>query len=170
MHELAHLVLGLSSVCNDISEKSTSNNKTELLCNNIAGLALVPAIRFKQHPDIDAVRKFGLDDTHVRSIARDFAVSKEVILHRLWSEGIIEKQLYFDTLKRYNEEYLQYQAKKPKGFLPPVLDKGTQIGKLYARTVLTSYHTQSISTRDASNFLLNLSAHHFAKMEGWCFK
>ena len=170
MHELAHLVLGMSAVCNDISEKGISNNKIELLCNSIAGLTLVPPGEIKKHKIIAKIKDFGLQENFVSAIARDFAVSKEVILHHLWSEKIITKQQYFDTLEVYTQNYLAYKAKKKGGFLPPALDKGTQVGKLYIKTVFSSYHSEKISTRDVSNYLLNLNPQHFSKIEGWCFK
>lgn len=170
MHELAHLVLGISAVCNDISEKGTSNNQTELFCNSIAGLALVPPGEIKKHKSIKNIKDFGLQESFVGAIARDFAVSKEVILHHLWTEKIITKQQYFDTLQVYSQNYLTYKSKKKGGFLPPALDKGTQVGKLYIKTVFSSYHSEKISARDVSNYLLNLGPQHFAKIEGWCLK
>ena len=169
MHELAHIILGTSGLCNDTLENSTTTDKVELICNKIAGLVLVPEELLEKHPATINIKKYGFDDTYVRNIARDFAVSKEVILHRLWSLGIIAKDMYFSTLQRYTTEYHNYKAKKENGFLPPARDKGTQVGKLYAKTVLSSYYDDRISIRDASANLLNLGPQHFERVEGWCF-
>ena len=49
---------------------------------------------------------------------------------------IITRENYFDILARYIDEYKSYKAKKKGGFLPPATDTGTQVGKLYARTIL----------------------------------
>lgn len=169
IHELVHIITNTSGICNDISEDSSSNNDIELICNDIAGRVLVPQVEFKQHKGISQIKRDGFDDTYVNAMARDFAVSKEVILHHLWDMNVITRGMYFETLKRYSDEYQAFKAKQKGGFLPPALDKGTQVGKLYARTVLDAYYVDKISARDASNYLLNLGQQHFSKIERWCF-
>lgn len=65
---------------------------------------------------------------------------------------------------------LTYKNKKKKdGFIPPALDKGTQVGKLYAKTILSAYHSDKISPRDASGYLLGLKVKHFSTIERWCY-
>lgn len=169
IHELIHIITNTSGICNAISEDPISDNDIELMCNDIAGKVLVPQEEFKNHNGISQIKNNGFDDIYVSSIARDFAVSKEVILHHLWDMNVITRRMYFETLKRYSDEYQAYKLKQKKGFLPPALDKGTQVGKLYARTVLNSYYENKISVRDASNYLLNLGQQHFDKIERWCF-
>ena len=169
IHEMVHIVTNTSGICNDISEDFTSEYDIELMCNEIAGLVLVPQDDFMRHDSISQIIKYGFDDTYVSAIARDFAVSKEVIIHHLWDINVITKEMYFETLKRYSDEYKAYKAKQKSGFLPPAMDKGTQVGKLYARTVLNSYYGDKISARDASNYLLNLGQQHFRKIERWCY-
>ena len=170
IHELTHILFGTSGLCNDTSESSTTTNKMELLCNKIAGLVLVPESSLKKHPAIMSIKKYGFGDVYVNKMGRDFAVSKEVIIHHLWSIGVISRSVYFKTLQRYRDEYLSYKAKKKKGgYLPPALDKGTQVGKLYAKTVLSTYYGDKISARDASGYLLNLGTQHFKNVERWCY-
>ena len=168
-HELVHIVTNTSGLCNDISNNVNSKFEIELRCNRIAGLILLPEDEVKSNKAIEQIQKYGFDDTYMRAIARDFAVSKEVVLHRLWEIGIVDKSFYYETLKRYSNEYLEYKSKQKKGFLPPVIDTGTQVGRLYAQTVLNAYNTEKISARDTSNFLLNLKAKNFSKLERWCF-
>ena len=116
IHELTHILFGTSGLCNDTSESSTTTNQMELLCNKIAGLVLVPEQSLKRHPTIKSIKKYGFDDVYVSKIARDFAVSKEVIIHHLWSIGVISRKMYFETLQRYSDEYLSYKAKNVLGF------------------------------------------------------
>lgn len=169
-HELVHILTRTSGICNEIGQDDISQNQIELMCNKIAGLALVPEQQLKSNPNISNIKKYGLDDVYVSALARDFAVSKEVIINRLWSIGIISKNTYFETLKRYSVEYLTYKNKKKKdGFIPPALDKGTQVGKLYAKTILSAYHSDKISPRDASGYLLGLKVKHFSTIERWCY-
>ena len=169
-HELVHILTRTSGICNEIGQDDISKNQIELMCNKVAGLALVPEHQLKANPNIPRIKKYGLDDVYVNAIARDFAVSKEVIINRLWSIGIINKNTYFDTLRRYSVEYLAYKNKKKKdGFIPPALDKGTQVGKLYAKTILSAYHSDKISPREASSYLLGLKVKHFSTIERWCY-
>lgn len=169
-HELVHILSRTSGVCNDMSLDKTQQTQIEWFCNKIAGLALVPTNQLKQNNNISSIKQYGLDDSYVNAIARDFAVSREVILHRLWDIGIIERTTYFDTLNRYSEEYMVYKKqKKQDGFLPPALDKGTQVGKLYTKTVITAYHADKLSPREVSNHLLGLRVKHFGAIERWCY-
>mgnify|MGYP002549986006 FL=1 len=168
-HELVHIVTRTSGICNDVNENSVSQNVIEMKCNQIAGKILVPLNELSSHPTIGKIRKYGFDDSYVYQVSRDFAVSKEVILHALWEMKIITRENYFDILARYIDEYKSYKAKKKGGFLPPATDTGTQVGKLYARTILNAYYTDKISARDASGYLLNLKTKNFEKLERWCF-
>lgn len=169
-HELVHIVTRTSGICTDVSENSTSNNELELRCNQIAGMVLVPKSSIVKHPVIKDIQAYGFDDARVGKIARDFAVSKQVILHCLWELNIISQPFYYETLNRYSDEYKAYKAQKSKkGFLPPVTDTGTQVGKLYAKTVLNAYYAEKITARDTSSYLLNLKAKNFGKLERWCF-
>lgn len=168
-HELVHILTRTSGICNDM-EQEASQNDIELYCNKVTGLTLVPTKDLKANKNILLIRQYGFDDTYVEAIARDFAVSREVILHRLWSIGLIEKSKYFETLRRYSDEYIAYKRKKAKrGFLPPALDKGTQVGKLYAKTVLFAYHADRITPRETSGYLLGLHVKHFGAVERWCY-
>ena len=170
IHELVHILSRTSGICNDMSQDKVQISKIELFCNKIAGLTLVPTPQLKKNRNISLIQQYGLDDAYVNAIARDFAVSKEVILHRLWDIGIIDPTTYFDTLNRYSEEYIAYKNRKKKdGFLPPALDKGTQVGKLYTKTVITAYHAEKLSPREASNYLLGLRVKHFGAIERWCY-
>lgn len=169
-HELVHILSRTSGICNDMNQDKAQISQIELFCNKIAGLALVPTIQLKQNKNISLIRQYGFDDIYVNALARDFAVSKEVVLHRLWDIGIIERTTYFDILNRYSEEYMAYKKqKKQDGFLPPALDKGTQVGKLYTKTVITAYHADKLSPREASNYLLGLRVKHFETIERWCY-
>lgn len=170
LHELVHIVTRTSGICNDMSQDKSRVGQMELFCNKIAGLTLVPTEHLKLSKHIQSIQQYGLDDTYISALARDFAVSREVILHRLWDIGIIEKTTYFDILNRYSGEYIAYKSKKKAdGFLPPALDKGTQVGKLYTKAVMSAYHADKLSPREASNYLLGLRVKHFGAIERWCY-
>lgn len=170
LHELVHILSRTSGICNDMSQDKAQLGKMELFCNKIAGLALVPTQQLKKNKNIVLIQQYGLDDTYVNALARDFAVSREVILHRLWDIGIIGQTTYFDTFNRYSEEYIAYKSRAKKdGFLPPALDKGTQVGKLYTKAIIEAYHADRLSPRETSNYLLGLRVKHFGAIERWCY-
>lgn len=170
LHELVHILTRTSGICNDMSQYPDQTEKTELFCNKIAGLALVPTVQLKSNNNFFLIQQYGIDDNYVSALARDFAVSREVILHRLWDIDIIDKSDYFDMLNRYTDEYRAYKRnKKTDGFLPPALDKGTQVGKLYTKVVMSAYHADKLTPREASNYLLGLRVKHFRAVERWCY-
>ena len=167
VHELAHIVLRNTGICNDVSVDGASS-KIEQFCNEVAGLVLVPNQELKTHQAITQIKKYGLDDAYVRSIARDFAVSREVIINRLCAINVISKAVYLERLRQYTAEYIEYAAKKRGGQIPPALDIGSQVGRLYTRTVLSAFHNERLSVRDASGYLQNLKPKHFDSLERWC--
>ena len=170
LHELVHIMTRTSGICNNMSQDPGQAEKTELFCNKIAGLALVPTVQLKRNKNFFLMQQYGIDDTYVSALARDFAVSREVILHRLWDSDFIGKSDYFDILNSYTDEYRAYkQKKKTDGFLPPALDKGTQVGKLYTKAVMSAYHAEKLTPREASNYLLGLRVKHFEAVERWCY-
>ncbi len=168
-HELVHIISRTSGICNDMTWDGI--NKTELFCNKVAGLALVPTEDLKENTHTLYIKQFGLNDHEVQSLGRDFAVSREVIIHRLWDIGVITKGQYYEKLTNYSDEYLNYsRLKKKDGHISPAIDKGTQVGKLYASTVLSAYSNETITSLEASQCLLDLGIQHFDKIERWCFK
>ena len=168
VHELTHIVFRNTGLCNNFSAENLAANDIEYLCNRVAGLVLVPDKELLLHKAVKQIREYGLDDVYVSTIARDFAVSREVIINRLCAVKVITRKTYLETLKRYTDAYAKFAQKKKSGQIPPAIDKGTQVGRLYARTVLSAYHNDMISARDASAYLLNLSTKHFSGIERWC--
>lgn len=172
-HEMTHLATRTSGLCNVMSSESKSNKSIELFCNQVAATALIPDANMKTNEHYNRLLQYGLDDSLIAAIAKDFAVSKEVIIGRLFNIGDISENDYFGTLQRYSDEYKAYlkmkKANNKGGFLPPAMNVGTQVGKLYARTILSAYNQEAISPKAASGFLLNLREQHFSKVERWCF-
>lgn len=112
LHELVHIMTRTSGICNNMSQDPGQAEKTELFCNKIAGLALVPTVQLKRNKNFFLMQQYGIDDAYVSALARDFAVSREVILHRLWDIDFIGKSDYFDILNRYTDEYRAYKQKR----------------------------------------------------------
>ena len=112
LHELVHILSRTSGICNDMNIDGNVQSKLELFCNKVAGLSLVPTEQLIQNRNFIFIQQYGIDKMHVSALARDFAVSREVILHRLWDVKIISRKTYFEILDNYSEEYLAYKKRK----------------------------------------------------------
>ena len=98
-------------------------------------------------------------------------MSREVIIGRFLTLNKISFDFYNNKLAQYSDEYEQYKRQQGKkdGFIPPSTDICSQVGKLYARTIMSAYNQELITPRDASQFLSGLRLQHFDKVERWCF-
>lgn len=172
-HELVHILSRTPGICDTMYNfNSKTTKEIELICNRIAAKILVPEELLNASPHLSNIKKYGWDDEYIRSIARDFAVSREVIIGRLHEMNIIKLDFYLKKLRLYSEEYADYSEKKKNssnGFLPPSTDISSQVGKLYARTVLSAFNQEIITPKVASGYLSGLRLQHFDKIERWCF-
>jgi Zn-dependent peptidase ImmA (M78 family)/DNA-binding XRE family transcriptional regulator len=176
-HELVHLLSRTPGMCNDtqgIFGKKPKN--IEALCNDIAARILVPSNLLKQQDEFMKISDNNFDDLLISNIARNFAVSREVILGRTYEMGQISRKFYGLKLHQYKQEF-QRNSKIPSGdgFISPAINVGTQVGKLYARTVLTAYYQDLITPKSVSdyfataNFPKGIGINHFSRIERWCF-
>lgn len=170
-HELVHLLTRTPGICDALGLSAKSDFDIEIRCNEIAAEALVPQAPLLQNEAYRHIQQYGWDDDQIRKIARFFSTSREVIIGRLASLKIISIDFYNEKLNQYTDEYRQYEKNKKKtdGFLPPSTDVCSQVGKLYARTVINAYNNEIITPRDASHYLSGLRVQHFDKVERWCF-
>jgi Zn-dependent peptidase ImmA (M78 family) len=146
-HELAHILLREGGICDLESDVSH-----ERFCNHFAGAFLVPKDRLLNHSIIKtnvSVRKW--PENLLRNIARDFNVSREVILRRLWILDLTTKEYY---LKKHEEWKRKY--KKPFGRK----DEKTEIkiclqerGKKYTSMVFDAYEHRKIDEMRAADYL-----------------
>ena len=173
LHEFVHILTRTPGICDTFSIGQHSRFEIEIRCNQIAAEALVPQDALLNEYEWNQIIHSGWNDTSIQKIARNFSVSREVIIGRLLTLNKITLDFYKTKLTQYTDEYEQYQvqnrAKKKDGFLPPSTDICSQVGKLYARAVISAYTQEIITPRDASQFLSGLRVQHFDKVERWCF-
>jgi len=169
-HELVHLLTKTPGICDNMSSfTEKANDDIEVFCNKVAAKTLVPRKNLEEYTDLDYFKDQGIEDRLIGSIARNFAVSRAVIIGRLYELNKISLPIYLKKLKQYSSEYIQ-NKKKSKGFLPPSKDIPSQVGKLYSRTVLSAYNQELITPIIASGYFSGLRLQHFPKIEGWCFQ
>ncbi len=145
-HEYGHLLLGQSGIC-DLSEEG---KVVEQFCNRFAGELLVPSQVLLAHPAVETHGTLTVwKDDDLQQMAREFKVSREVILRRLLIVG--------RTTERF------YQQKRKEWELPPRKRKGgkripskqcvRQNGVPFTLLVLESARQEKITYRDVSDYL-----------------
>jgi Zn-dependent peptidase ImmA (M78 family) len=156
-HEYGHLLLGQSGIC-DLSEEG---KVVEQFCNRFAGELLVPAPALLAHPSVEVHgTPAAWKEEDLRLIAREFKVSREVVLRRLLILG--------RTTERF------YQEKRKEWELPPRRRRGgrripprqcvRQNGVPFTSLVLDSAHQEKITYRDVSDYL-SIGLKHLAAVE-----
>jgi len=156
-HEYGHLLLGESGIC-DLSEEGKI---VEQFCNRFAGELLVPGPALLAHPSVKGHGALTTwEEEDLQRMAREFKVSREVILRRLL------------TLGRTTERF--YQQKHREWELPPRRQKGgrrvpskqcvRQNGVPFTSLVLESARREKITYRDVSDYL-SIGLKHLAAVE-----
>jgi Zn-dependent peptidase ImmA (M78 family)/DNA-binding XRE family transcriptional regulator len=167
-HEFAHILLNKGGLCDmeeDISPTG-ENTQIERFCNYFAGALLVPKTTLQDHDQVRSINKsIAWSDDVLIDIAKDFKVSKEVILRRLVIFDLATSEFY----KKKREEW-QLQAKelmkKKKKFgrsNPPkkcLQENGAPIISL----VLDSYRKEKITYSDVADYL-SIRLKHVPKVE-----
>jgi Zn-dependent peptidase ImmA (M78 family)/DNA-binding XRE family transcriptional regulator len=171
-HELVHLLTRTPGICDDMSSfTEKESDDIEIFCNKVAAQALVPKKYLEQDTDLEYFKDNFIDDNLVLDIARNFAVSRAVIIGRLHELGNISLSIYLKKLRQYSYEYNKNKNRKEGGFrLPRGINIGSQMGKLYSRTVLSAYNQELITPITASGYLSGLRLQHFPTVEGWCYR
>lgn len=150
-HELIHLTLRTSSICDMIED--VNNNATELFCNSIAGEILVP--------EKVIIENLPYDENKIKRLAISHGISKDVFIRRLFDLKIISFEEYINKLNKYKKEFEEIQKKKKSsGFVSPVNDTVSVVGKNYTRTVLKAYNENKITFNEISEYL-NIKLKHY---------
>ena len=109
VHELAHVFFG-SSAAFDLREMQPADDPTEQACNRVAAEFLVPERRLR-----DVWPSIQNDPNHFQTIARQFKVSVLVAARRTLDIGLIQKNVFLDFYRKYQQEERRAAARRPKG-------------------------------------------------------
>ena len=166
MHEFTHLLLRSSGLC-DLrleSGRPPHEQKLEVFCNAVAAQVLVPDALLLDYPEIKGVAQEAWFDEILRPIARDFGVSKEVVLRKLLDQGLTTQAFYLKNRERYIQEAIEYKRKQKDGFVEPAVDVVSTKGRQYVSLVLEALNASVITAGDAADFL-DVKAKHFSAIE-----
>ena len=111
IHELVHIFLKISAICDPQYLTNMKIDKIELLCNKIAGETLVPDEELKKLIEISLVKNDQIKNT-LKSISKQFKVSYGVGLQRLFSLKRIDKNQYFIWLEKLETLRIQRENEK----------------------------------------------------------
>jgi Zn-dependent peptidase ImmA (M78 family) len=152
LHELAHVALRRGGLCDaeDRADGRTEDDRIEIFCNAVAAATLLPLQELLSE---QLVREHKGDWTSdkLETLARQFGVSKFVVLRRLLTAGRTTPNFY-NRMHRMWTAALRESAKE-SGKVPPDRKAVSEAGKGFVRLVLRAYHAQSINLSDVSRFL-----------------
>jgi len=145
-HEMAHLLLREGGIC-DLEESDISHEK---FCNHFAGAFLVPKGKLLNHPVVKAnEEKREWSENFLRDIARDFNVSKEVILRRLLILGLTTKKYYLKKHKEWKSKYKEFRRGKKDEIKICLQERG----KKYTSMVFDAYERKKIDEMSVADYL-----------------
>jgi len=165
LHELCHLILREGGLClpgQDIEG-------IEVLCNRVAGAALVPAESLLTEPVVRQTRgPRDWADDDLTALAREYAVSREAVLRRLLIVGRTTERFYQLKRRQFAVEAAALEVEVECGFVPPFRQALHRMGRLYAKGVLESFYEGRISASDLSRYL-GLKLKHLPDFEAAAF-
>lgn len=166
LHELTHILLRSSGLCdlNANTSLPAHEQKLEIFCNQVAAQALVPDEILLSYPVLKGVEPDQWNDEILAPIARDFGVSREVILRKLLSHNLTTNAFYEESRERYRQEAETARNKRKSGFVTPSIDAVSSKSKQFVSLVFDAMNSSVITANDASDYL-GVKAKHFSKIE-----
>lgn len=164
MHELCHLVIHDGGLCLP-GEWADAGDNLEVVCNRIAGAVLVPAEALLGEAAVRAsTGREDWADADLRTLARHYGVSREVVLRRLLILDRTTERFYRRKRQQYQEEWQAQEERQTGGYAPPHAVALSRVGRLFARSVLESFHDGRLSASDLPRYL-GLKLGHLPEFE-----
>ena len=165
LHEFCHLLLRKGGIC-DLKDRRQrpEENPIEVFCNSVAAKTLVPRRAFAQSTVVRhhaPGKKWEVSE--ISALAKEFSVSREVVLRRLMTMGRLSRAAYRSWRQALTAEYETVQAGQA-GFASPVNSAVSGLGQSFVKLVLLSYYQDRITSRDVSEYL-GVRLKHMAKIE-----
>jgi Zn-dependent peptidase ImmA (M78 family) len=164
-HELAHILLGGNGVTerddNYIEALAEPHREIEMLCNRFAAEFLVPKADFAPK-----LKGLVVDDDSIESLAREYNVSREVILRKLLAAHLIEKSDYEQKVHQWAEEFQRIKGKGGGDFYTKA---GSYLGKKFIKLAFVRYYQGRCSREQLADYL-NIKAKNLSGLEHFIFK
>ena len=159
------MLLRKGGIC-DLKDRGRKpeDNPIEVFCNRVAAETLVPRHAFAQSPVVrDHPARTEWQVGEIAALAREFSVSREVVLRRLLTMRRLSRSAYRSWRRALSEEYEAAQASQT-GFASPVTSAVSGLGRSFVKLVLLSYYQDRITSRDVSEYL-GVRLKHMARIE-----
>jgi Zn-dependent peptidase ImmA (M78 family)/transcriptional regulator with XRE-family HTH domain len=159
LHEYAHLLLHHGGICDTWEYANIQNNqqRTEVFCNQVAGAVLVPPSLLLASETIRNHRQqTEWLDEEISSLSKNFSTSKEVIVRRLLSLGLVSPQFYEMKREEYLEAWMEYKETRRSrggGSAPYHRMVLRNNGNPYTTQVFYAYYDNQITLSDVSDYL-----------------
>lgn len=162
-HEYCHILLRIDGLCDMGFEGHASNQdeKTEIFCNHFAGSLLVPRGNLLEHEAVASHQSMEWDDNKLEGIARDFSVSKEVVLRRLLISGKASASFYAKKHKQWAEEEFIKKGFGKRNLPRECVEK---VGEPMVSMILRAHRDGKITYSDVSDYLY-VKTKHISKIE-----
>lgn len=164
MHELIHLGLRDGGLCDMWEEepRPPEEQRVEVFCNRISGEILVPTDWLMNEDTVKTHNRLEWPDDVLRTLARRYRVSREVILRRLLIADKTTEEFYKRKRKQFQQEY---EARdEAVGFALPYAKAISRAGTLFVRLVLDSYHREKITSSKLAEYL-DVKLKHLPQIE-----
>lgn len=161
-HELGHLIRRTSNLCLiDFDDKEDDEEK---ICNNISANILIPKDLIENEIATVDIN----NDVEVERISDKYAVSKFVIIKRLYDIKKIDYTIYKSKYDKYLNSFNEIvKIKKKKGekiVVPQDKKFVSSSGKLYPRIIFDAYYEGKISFGEICN-TFNVNAKYIENIE-----
>lgn len=170
LHEFTHLLLHESGLC-DFEEnvlRPAAEDRVEVFCNHIAGAALVPREQLLQEPVVAAKGegRHQWSNEELVALARQYGVSREVVLRRLLIVGRTMQDFYGAKRQEFLAQYKQAQPQVEPGDFKRNLPREavSNYGRSFAELVVETYQQDRIALSDAAQYL-GVRAKHLPTVE-----
>lgn len=169
LHEICHLILRDGGLCLPGDERHAEGTDLEVFCNRIAGATLVPADSLLAEPIVRRVTgRENWADEDLIALAREYSVSREMVLRRLLIVGRTTERFYREKRRQFAAEAAAREEDEHGIVVPQFRQALNRLGRLYAKGVLESFYEGRISASDLSRYL-GLKLKHLPEFEAAVF-
>ncbi len=161
-HEVGHLLLGESGICNlkNLNSRVRSENEYEIFCDEFAGNFLLP-VGTLNSDGLFTTFLDGLGLSILRRISLKYKVSQEMVLVRLYRTQKLSYTVFRELLK------LAQEKRKPTsdGFQLPHQKCIGEVGRPLISQTFDAMKKGKLNVADAVSYL-GLSRKHFKRLHG----
>ena len=164
-HELAHILLHNTGVCDLSEEANLSSARVEFFCNRVAGACLLPmGVIMGEGVAHAHVKDIEWTDNEIQRFSGEFGISRETFTRRLVFAGLVDEAFYQEKREQYQSEYDAASPKSNSGFAPPHVKALSSLGNMFVNLVLQNFYQDNITANSVSDHL-DMKLGHLGKLE-----